>query len=187
MSVAGIAAEVPLYTEAYIAPALHAKANAPSVSLFLLTLGIAAIAGLLVTGLRIDQHMRVIAFVAMMCFVVGMGVIATASQTVVILIGAAIWGIGLGASPTVYQTACARLAGPQVDQAQSLLVTIFNAGMAGGSALGGAVLAVAGSPRDLPWLAAAVFVLIIAVLAASRRDSLPGAAADFTAAQEAQP
>lgn len=171
-----------LYT--YVAPTIAAKSAAPPLSVFLLVLGIAAIAGLSLTGLLIDKRLRQVAVAAMSCFVVGLFVVAVTGDVASLLVAALLWGIGLGASPTVFQAACARVAGPRVDQAQSLLVTIFNAGMAGGSAIGGAVLAGTGSPSGLPWLGAAIFALLVAVLVATRSRSLPQDAARFTVQQD---
>lgn len=135
-------------------------------------------AGLFLTGLRIDHTLTGVTMAAMGLFVLGMLLCALGTGTLLLILAAISWGLGLGAAPTAYQTACARVAGPLVDRAQSLLVTIFNAGMALGSAIGGAVLAGVGN-HTLSWLSLAVFLTIIAVLSITRKRSLPTGAATF--------
>lgn len=166
-----------LYT--YVAPFLGDRGDTVPVSAFLLALGLAAIAGLFLTGIAIDRRLKAVALTAMAAFSIGMLLLAALSGTGVMLAAAVVWGLGLGAAPTVFQTACARVAGPEVDQAQSLLVTVFNAGMAAGSALGGAVLARTASTEALPWLSLAIFVAIGFMLVVTGRRSLPSGAAEL--------
>lgn len=45
----------------------------------------------------------------------------------------AVWGFTVGGAPTIFQTASANAAGGAVDVAQSMLVTVLNAGMAAGA------------------------------------------------------
>lgn len=71
-----------------------------------------------------------------------------------------------------------------VARAQSLLVTIFNAGMALGSAMGGAVLAGIDS-TELAWLSFGVYLLIFAALSATPRHALPAQAANFDTEEKA--
>lgn len=166
-----------LYT--YLAPYLTARGDPLPVSAFLLTVGVAAIAGLFLTGVVIDRHLRLVALTAMAAFTIGMLLLAITDTPAIMAVAAIIWGLGLGASPTVFQTACARVAGPRVDQAQSLLVTTFNAGMALGSAIGGAVLAQTNTPISLAWISAAIFAGIVIMLLATGRRSLPTHAASL--------
>lgn len=169
---------VTVYT--YVAPLLEQRGDQMPVSAFLLTVGISAIAGLFVTGIIIDRHLRLVALGAMTAFVIGMLLLATSSTIPVLIVAAIAWGLGLGASPTVFQTACARIAGTRIDQAQSLLVTIFNAGMALGSAIGGILLAQTGTPVTLALASFGIFVGIIALLLTTARRSLPSHAAALT-------
>lgn len=165
-----------LYT--YVAPFLRHANDRASVTGFLLVLGLAAMVGLFATGSRIDSSLPGVAFASMGLFSVGMLMCAVFTAAAGLYLSAAAWGLGLGAAPTVFQTACARVAGPLIDQAQSLLVTIFNAGMALGSAIGGAVLAASGA-GPLPLLSLLVFGAILVMLSLTRRSSLPASAASF--------
>lgn len=171
-----------LYT--YVAPYLTAQGEPLPLSAFLLTVGIAAIAGLFLTGIIIDRHLRLVALAAMGTFLTGMLLLTISTQPAVMIVAAIVWGLGLGASPTVFQTACARVAGTQVDQAQSLLVTIFNAGMALGSAIGGLLLAQLGTPVGLSGISGAIFAGIIALLLLTGRRSLPAHAASLDSDDE---
>lgn len=166
-----------LYT--YIAPYLGELGTMLPVSGFLFTLGLAAIAGLFLTGIVVDRHLTRVAIAAMAAFCLAMLLLATIGGAPAILIAAVCWGLGLGASPTVFQTACARVAGPQIDQAQSLLVTIFNAGMALGSAIGGALLDQARSTASLPWVSLGIFAGIATLLILTSARSLPANAASL--------
>lgn len=168
-----------LYT--YVAPYLGEQGTALPVSAFLFTLGLAAIVGLFLTGISVDKHLTTVAISTMALFVLGMLLLATIAGAPAILIAAVFWGLGLGASPTVFQTACARVAGPQIDQAQSLLVTIFNAGMALGSAIGGALLAQTQSTASLPWVSLGIFAGIAVLLLMTSARSLPANAASLNA------
>lgn len=174
-----------LYT--YVAPYLESHDDPVPVSVFLLVLGVAAIGGLAITGVVIDARLRTLVGVAMSCFAVGMVLLAALPAPPLVILAAVLWGAGLGASPTIFQSACARIAGPQVDQAQSLLVTVFNAGMALGSGLGGLLLARLGSPSALAWVSAALFLCILALLVVSRKTTLPTRATGFAVDDESQP
>lgn len=162
-----------LYT--YIEPFLGEMGSGRFTSLVLLVLGVSSLAGLSLTGALIDKRLPTVAFTATGAFAVAM-LIFGFSTSILWLIGAAIlWGLGLGASPTIYQSAGARVSGPLVDSAQSVLVTVFNAGMAAGSAIGGAVLA-SSSASPLPFVSLAVFTGILLLLLTTRHQSLPSTA-----------
>lgn len=165
----------------YVAPFLIEQGNPLPVSSFLLVLGLAAVAGLVFTGAVVDKHLALLATTAMMLFAVGMLLVATIDAVPAMIVAIIAWGLGLGAAPTVFQTACARVSGPQIDQAQSLLVTVFNAGMAGGSALGGGLLAKMGSAANLPLVSVGIFVGIAVLLLATHNRSLPAGAASLNA------
>lgn len=162
-----------LYT--YIEPFLGEMGSGRFTFLVLLVLGVSSLAGLSLTGALIDKRLPTVAFTATGAFAVAM-LIFGFSTSILWLIGAAIlWGLGLGASPTIYQSAGARVSGPLVDSAQSVLVTVFNAGMAAGSAIGGAVLA-SSSASPLPFVSLAVFTGILLLLLTTRHQSLPSTA-----------
>jgi len=51
-----------------------------------------------------------------------------------------LWGLAFGGLPALLQTALAKSAGESADAAQSMLVTVWNLGIAGGALVGGVLL-----------------------------------------------
>lgn len=90
--------------------------------------------------------------------------------------------MAFGGTATLFQTASAQAAGDAADLAQSMLVTIWNAGMAGGGLLGAALLPSFGAAA-LPW--AAVALLFVAWLASTRlkKATKPAALTDAQLAE----
>ncbi|WP_330095088.1 mycothiol-dependent nitroreductase Rv2466c family protein [Nocardiopsis codii] len=71
---------------------------------------------------------------------------------------AALWGLGWGGVPTLFQTAAADAGGDAADTAQAVLVPLWDAAMAGG----GVLLAVVGTAA-LPWSVLALLAPVLAV------------------------
>ena len=73
-----------------------------------------------------------------------------------------------GGAATLLQTSSADAAGDAGDVAQSLVVTCWNIGIAGGAVAGGLLLAGIG-PASLPWAALLLLVpALVATITASR-------------------
>ncbi|MCZ4101056.1 MFS transporter [Streptomyces sp. H39-C1] len=160
-----------LYT--YIASFLDSSGLQQRVDAVLFLFGIAAIAGLWLTGLFIDRHLRAVVLAAFATFAASMALLATAgSHPGVALPAVAAWGLALGAAPTMLQTASARLAGPAVEVAQSMLVTMLNAGMTAGPLLGGALYAATGT-RALAWTSLGIFLAVLLTATTTARRALP--------------
>ncbi len=156
----------------YVAPVLARAGLGDQVGPVLLVFGVSAIAGLWVTGMLIDRHLRRLALACLGLFALVMSALALASTNPVVVVAAtAIWGFTLGGAPTVFQSASANTAGGAVDVAQSMLVTVLNAGMAAGSLIGGIALSV--DVSALPWTGAAVFAVALAVVGLARRHAFP--------------
>lgn len=138
-----------LYT--YIAPFLARAGLAADTDLVLLVFGCASLAGIWLTGALIDGWLRTLVLASTATF--GLAALTlglSAGHAVTIQAGAAVWGLAFGGAATLFQTAIARTAGDAADTAQSLLVTAWNLAMAGGGAVGGLLLGLAGSTA-LPW------------------------------------
>ncbi|MGK2865177.1 MAG: MFS transporter [Mycobacterium sp.] len=166
------AAHMNMYT--YIEPYLRLSDLDRNVGAVLLALGVAAIAGLWVTGVTVDRHLTALGIAVLSLFCVAMGAMGLfAGSPPFVVIAAITWGCALGCAPTLYQTACARAAGQSIDIAQAVLVTLFNAGMAAGSLLGGIALWASNSAHTLPWISFAIFAALLAVTTATRAVSLP--------------
>ncbi|PJM90991.1 MFS transporter [Achromobacter ruhlandii] len=151
-----------LYT--YIAPYLIHLGRPASVDTVLLVFGASAVAGLLLTGMLVDRCLRLLTLLSLALFALTASALGLAgAHPAVRLAGVALWGLSFGGAPTLLQTALADTAGEHSDVAQSMLVTIFNLGIASGGVLGGALLDTAGA-GSFAWTVTALAV--IALLAA---------------------
>lgn len=157
----------------YVAPVLARAGLDDQVGAVLLAFGVAAIAGLWVTGLLIDQHLRRLALACLGLFALVMTVLTVAGTSpATVVVATAAWGFTLGGAPTIFQTACANTTPDAVDVAQSMLVTVLNAGMAAGSLTGGIALSTLGADA-LPWIGVAIFVAALAVVGGARHHAFP--------------
>ncbi|MFG2793498.1 MFS transporter [Streptomyces sp. NPDC048419] len=177
-----------MYT--YIASFLSSSGLEDRVDVVLFVFGIAAITGLWLTGLFIDRHLRAVVLTAFAAFVGAMTLLATlGSSPVTTFLAVAVWGMALGAAPTMLQAASARSAGSAMEIAQSMLVTMLNAGMAAGPLLGGALYAAHGT-GPLPWVSLGVFAAVLVLAVVSGRSAFPvdatGAAPENTPAPQDQ-
>lgn len=148
----------------YIAPYLIHLGSPASVDTVLLVFGASAVAGLLLTGMLVDRCLRLLTLLSLTLFALTASALGLAgAHPAVLMAGVALWGLSFGGAPTLLQTALADTAGEHSDVAQSMLVTIFNLGIASGGVLGGALLDTAGA-GSFAWTVTALAV--IALLAA---------------------
>lgn len=128
-----------LYT--YIVPFLSLSGMVKQVDLVLLVFGIAALAGIGMTGQLVDHALRAsvllsLAVFAAVCCIFAVG----AASPVIIWTGVAVWGLTFGGAATLLQTALADAAGEGADVALSMNVVAWNSAIAGGGLLGGMLL-----------------------------------------------
>ncbi len=153
-----------LYT--YVAPFVSAAGLANDVDPVLLAFGVAALAGIWVTGRLVDRHLRetvlasLVAFAAVSVF---FGVFSGSATA--IYIGAFIWGLTFGGAATLLQTALADSAGEGADVALSMNVVVWNSAIAGGGLLGGVLLGHWGA-GSFPWVL--LMLLLLSLLIALR-------------------
>jgi predicted MFS family arabinose efflux permease len=148
-----------LYT--YIASFLAPVGLGGSVSAVLLVFGVASLLSTWITGLLIDRHLRILMITSSALFalaVLALGLLAALPAAV--FISAGLWGLAFGGAASLLQTAAADAAGSAVDLVQSVMVTGWNIGIAGGGIFGGLLLGGLGA-SSLAW---ATFVLLIAAL-----------------------
>ncbi|MET3934704.1 MFS transporter [Arthrobacter sp. OAP107] len=160
-----------LYT--YIGSYLRTASLQLSVDVALVTFGVAAIAGIAITGAVIDKGLRRLVLLSLGSFITA-GVIFTVGHASVIAVIAAIilWGIAFGGAAAQLQTAISAASGENADVANSMLgvafnLAIFAAGVAGAvmiSNFDGLVL-----PVVMAGLAAVAFFIAVA----GRRTALP--------------
>lgn len=138
-----------LYT--FIAPYLASLAMADSLDRALLLFGLTSLLGIGFTGLKVDRWLRnltlcSLAGFALASLLLGIG----GGREWLVWLGIAAWGLTFGGAPTLLQTAVADAAGEGADVAQSMLVTVFNLGVAAGGMVGGLLLQRFGAV-SLPW------------------------------------
>jgi predicted MFS family arabinose efflux permease len=138
-----------LYT--YIAPILAGHHMTGQVDSVLLVFGVSALVSIGVTGVLIDKWLRPLTFTGIGLFLVSVLILAVTTGAPMAIYGAAlIWGLALGGSATLFQTASARAAGPAADVAQAMIVTAWNVAIFGGAVMGGLILETAGA-GGLSW------------------------------------
>ncbi|GAA3485668.1 MFS transporter [Streptomyces yanii] len=162
-----------LYT--YIAPFVERAELDVSTGAVLFVFGLGSMGGVWIAGITADRRLRTATLglltLATLCLA-SFGLFAHSAAAV--LLGALLWGGTHGGIPTLMQTAGVRAAPHDPDTANSLWVTGWNIGMAGGSLLGGAVLTGAGTGA-LPWTASALLAASVLMAALTRRNGFPPA------------
>lgn len=153
-----------LYT--YIAPLLVPAGIAADIDRVLLVFGLAALLSIWLAGVLIDRWLRTLLLIS--CALFGLIAVVLAcwmSAPWIIYTAVALWGLAFGGLPALLQTALAQSAGDSADAAQSMLVTVWNLGIAGGGLAGGVLLQGWGVTA-FPW---AVILLMLLALAGSSK------------------
>ncbi|WP_455825261.1 MFS transporter [Pseudomonas graminis] len=153
-----------LYT--YIAPLLVPAGITADIDRVLLVFGLAALLSIWLAGVLIDRWLRTLLLIS--CALFGLIALALAlwmSAPSMIYSAVALWGLAFGGLPALLQTALAKSAGESADAAQSMLVTVWNLGIAGGGLAGGVLLQGWGVAA-FPW---AVVLLMLLALAGSSK------------------
>lgn len=128
-----------LYT--YVSPFVSKAGLTRQVDLVLLVFGVAALAGIWLTGRLVDRHLRTMVLISLATFAavsIFLGVFS--SVALAIYAGVFIWGLTFGGAATLLQTALADTAGEGADVALSMNVVVWNGAIAGGGLLGGVLL-----------------------------------------------
>lgn len=160
-----------LYT--YIAPYLSPLDLADRVDVVLLVFGVMSLVSIWITGVLVDRHLRPLMIASCALFAAAaltLGLFTDAAWLV--FVSSAVWGLSFGGAATLLQTASAEAAGAAGDVAQSLVVTCWNIGIAGGGIVGGLLLAGVG-PGSLSWAALALLIPALAVTTAASRHGFP--------------
>ncbi len=164
-----------LYT--YIAPFLTAAGLGERTDLVLLVFGMTSLLGIWIVGVLVDQHLRTLTLASTALFGAAALALGLASEMPLVVHAAvAVWGLAFGGAATLFQTALAKTAGDAADVAQSMLVTAWNAAIAGGGILGGALLGQWGVNAFAPALLVLLLATWVTVWAARRQGFAPAAA-----------
>ncbi|WP_426122597.1 MFS transporter [Pseudomonas sp. PSPC2-3] len=148
-----------LYT--YIAPLLEPAGIQADIDRVLLVFGLTALLSIWLVGLLIDRWLRPL--VLFSCILFGLSALALAfwiDSPAIIYTAVAAWGLAFGGLPALLQTALAKSAGESADAAQSMLVTVWNLGIAGGGLAGGLLLQSWGV-LAFPWAVVALMLLAL--------------------------
>jgi predicted MFS family arabinose efflux permease len=168
----------------YIAAFLDNVGAGGQVDLALLVFGVACLISIWVTGATIDRALRLLAIVATVLFAIAMTSLGIAGGTPPALYAALVlWGLAWGGAPTLLQTAIGIAGGPVADEAQAMLVTLWNVAMAAGGIIGGLLLSGLG-PYSFIWAALILVVPTLAVVLVARKHGF--AASTFTPALDEQ-
>lgn len=166
-----------LYT--YIAPFLASAGLAPRIDMVLLVFGLTALAGIWITGVLIDRHLRMLIIASHAVFALAallLVLIPAQPAPGMVYLAVALWGAAFGGSGTLFQTALDNVAGAAADVAQSMLVTAWNLAIAGGGLAGGLLLDRFGVRAFAPVVLGLLLVsLAVAWLARPVVPAAPGA------------
>ncbi len=166
-----VLAHTVLYT--YIATFLAHAGLGGAVDVVLLVFGVASMAGIGVVGALIDRALRTLTVLSTILVAVAATVLATFSgSSALVYVAVALWGLGWGGVPTLLQTAAGNAGGEAADNAQAMLVTLWNAAMAAGGVAGGVLLDAAG-PSSFPWTLLVLLLPVLAVVLGARRHGFP--------------
>ncbi|OCC08873.1 MFS transporter [Streptomyces sp. PTY087I2] len=154
----------------FVRPVLQGDGVADSsISVLLLTFGVAGICGNFIAGALVTHHLR-------RC-VMGISVVLTTAMAILALADTGafsagailvLWGLGYGAVPVTFQTWILDAAPDATEAATSLYVSAFNLSIALGALLGGFAVDGIGTTSVL-WAGAALTVLALFVAGGARR------------------
>lgn len=161
-----------LYT--YVAPFVAKAGLANDVDVVLLAFGVAALAGIWVTGRLVDRHLRTTVLASLATFAavaVFLGLFSDSASA--IYAGVFIWGLTFGGAATLLQTALADSAGQGADVALSMNVVVWNSAIAGGGLLGGVLLGQWGV-STFPWVLLALLLISLGIAVRAREHGFTG-------------
>ena len=160
-----------LYT--YVAPFVAKAGLGSRVDLVLLMFGIAALAGIWITGRIVDRLLRAAVLTSLSVFAVTALVFGLwGGNPYVVYAGVAIWGLTFGGAGTLLQTALADTAGDGADVALAMNVVAWNGAIAGGGLIGG-VLLHALCAASFPWAMLALLIGGLRIAASAQISGFP--------------
>ncbi len=163
-----------LYT--YIAPFLQPSGLGGEIDRVLLAFGVASVLSLWIVGSLIDRWLRELVLISAILFMLAAIALSIWRESPsVVYIATAVWGLAFGAMPSLLQTASAKAAKEAADTAQSMLVTLWNVGIAGGGLAGGLLLDSVGV-EHFPSIVAVLLVTTFYAATNARHHGFPRAA-----------
>ncbi|MCB2309216.1 MFS transporter [Clostridium estertheticum] len=158
-----------LYT--YIYPFLISK-GVGRVDFSLFIFGILALISIVIIGLLIDSHLRVLVLISILAFAIDSILFGiSGGYPIALNLEVALWGLTFGGAATLLQTALAEsIEDEAVDVVMSINTTVWNLAIACGSVVGGIILKKADASL-FPW---SIFVLLIIALSISWKSKKYG-------------
>ncbi|MCQ3034491.1 MFS transporter [Pseudomonas syringae] len=160
-----------LYT--YIAPLLEPAGLSEQIDRVLLAFGGAALGGIWLVGVLIDRWLRELVLISIALFLLtafAWAINGESSQLIYLYV--IIWGLAFGGAATLFQTASAITGGAAADVSQSMIVTVWNLGIAGGGIAGGLLLQSVGV-QSFNWLVCLLLISALIVSASANRAGFP--------------
>lgn len=160
-----------LYT--YIAPLLEPAGLSEQIDRVLLAFGVAALGGIWLVGVLIDRWLRELVLISIALFLLtafAWAINGESSQLIYLYV--IIWGLAFGGAATLFQTASAISGGAAADVSQSMIVTVWNLGIAGGGIAGGLLLQSVGV-QSFNWLVCLLLIGALIVSASANRAGFP--------------
>ncbi|MDG6403745.1 MFS transporter [Pseudomonas quasicaspiana] len=160
-----------LYT--YIAPLLEPAGLSEQIDRVLLAFGGAALGGIWLVGVLIDRWLRELVLISIALFLLtafAWAINGESSQLIYLYV--IIWGLAFGGAATLFQTASAITDGAAADVSQSMIVTVWNLGIAGGGIAGGLLLQSVGV-QSFNWLVCLLLISALIVSASANRAGFP--------------
>lgn len=135
----------------------------------------ASVLSLWIVGSLIDRWLRELVLISALLFMLSAIALGLWRELPsVVYLATAVWGLAFGAMPSLLQTASAKTAKNAADTAQSMLVTLWNVGIAGGGLAGGLMLGSVGV-EHFPWIVAALLVSTLYAAINARAHGFPRA------------
>jgi predicted MFS family arabinose efflux permease len=160
-----------LYT--YIATFLDRLGMGGSTDLALLVFGAASMVSIWIVGAHINRRLRTLTIASTVLFAAAATILAVPAESPALAyVAVTLWGLGWGGVPTLLQTAVGAAGGESADAAQAMLVTLWNAAMAGGGISGGILLDLLG-PTSFPWSVLVLLMPTLVVVIAARAHGFP--------------
>lgn len=160
-----------LYT--YISTYLRTADVALTVDFALVVFGIAALAGIWITGSLIDRALRPLVLSSIALFAAaGVILLLGHSTLIAVLVGIVLWGVAFGGAAAQVQTAIGEASGANADVANSLLGVAFNLAIFSAGVLG-ALLISAGNGLILPAMMIGLAGAAFLITAVARHNAFP--------------
>jgi predicted MFS family arabinose efflux permease len=160
-----------LYT--YIAAFLDHLGMSGSIEYVLLVFGLTSMLSIWIVGVHIDRRPRTLTIAGTVLVAAAATVLAVSiDNPALVYLAVSLWGVGWGGVPTLLQTAVGHAGGDAADTAQAMLVTLWNAAMAGGGVAGVILLDLLG-PGAFPWAVLVLLLPVLAVVIAARTHGFP--------------